>query len=188
MIATLKWDSKHFRQTREAQPLNSPADAQDQAIKPISFKEYFLPGEDINREVIERDIVRHLGNDATVRPYQSRDGRQGYLIRASRVPTTVGVYHIRPWFNVFCLIMTNLGNNRNIETGFRTFQANTGGGGARPVSRCCSDINAQSCQVNKAPKIARSDPFAEPSYPQKDGTLYLIHFTLDCENALTVNR
>jgi hypothetical protein len=60
------------------------------------YKEYFLPGEDINREVIQYDIHRYLGNDATVRPYQHPDGRQGYLIKAYRALTTVGAYHKRP--------------------------------------------------------------------------------------------
>lgn len=52
--------------------------------------DYFLPGEDINREVIQADICRYLGSDATVRPYTHQDGRQGYLIRAYRALTTVG--------------------------------------------------------------------------------------------------
>ena len=37
------------------------------------YQEYFLPGEDIHREVIQYDICRYLGNDATVRPYQHSD-------------------------------------------------------------------------------------------------------------------
>jgi hypothetical protein len=53
------------------------------------YQEYFLPGEDINREVIQYDICRYLGNDATVRPYSHPDGRQGYLIKAYRAPTVV---------------------------------------------------------------------------------------------------
>jgi hypothetical protein len=52
-------------------------------------QEYFLPGEDINREVVQADICRYLGNDATVRPYQHPDGRQGYIIRSYRAPTSV---------------------------------------------------------------------------------------------------
>jgi hypothetical protein len=60
------------------------------------YQEYFLPSEDINREVIQYDICRYLGNDATVRPYQHADGRQGYLIKARRALTTVSVYHKRP--------------------------------------------------------------------------------------------
>jgi curved DNA-binding protein CbpA len=52
-------------------------------------QEYFLPGEGINREVIQHDICRYLGNDATVRPYQHSDGRQGYLIRSYRALTSV---------------------------------------------------------------------------------------------------
>jgi hypothetical protein len=37
------------------------------------YQEYFLPGEGINREVIQLDICRYLGNDATVRPYEHPD-------------------------------------------------------------------------------------------------------------------
>ena len=35
--------------------------------------EYFLPGEDINREVITADICGYLGSDALVRPYLHQD-------------------------------------------------------------------------------------------------------------------
>ena len=37
------------------------------------YQEYFLPREDINRELIQYDICRYLGNDATVRPYMHSD-------------------------------------------------------------------------------------------------------------------
>jgi hypothetical protein len=67
-----------------------PIDLQSRREEAWRFQEYFLPGEDINREVIQYDITRYLGNDATVRPYQHPDGRQGYLIKAYRAPTTVG--------------------------------------------------------------------------------------------------
>jgi hypothetical protein len=68
-----------------------PIDLQSRRREEASrFQEYFLPGEDINREVIQYDITRYLGNDATVRPYQHPDGRQGYLIKAYRAPTSVG--------------------------------------------------------------------------------------------------
>lgn len=51
--------------------------------------DYFLPGEDINREVITADICRYLGRDTLVRPYTHPDGRQGYLITASQALTSV---------------------------------------------------------------------------------------------------
>ena len=34
---------------------------------------YFLPGEALNGEVLQRDIHQYLGNDATVRPYRHPD-------------------------------------------------------------------------------------------------------------------
>jgi hypothetical protein len=37
------------------------------------YQEYFLPGEGIDREIIQYDICRYLGNDATVRPIQRSD-------------------------------------------------------------------------------------------------------------------
>lgn len=37
------------------------------------YQDYFLLGEGINREVIQFDICRYLGNDATVRPYDHPD-------------------------------------------------------------------------------------------------------------------
>jgi hypothetical protein len=75
-----------------------PIDLQSQRREEPSsrYQEYFLPGEDINREVIQYDLSRYLGSDATARPYQHADGRQGYLIKAYRAPTTVGAHHKRP--------------------------------------------------------------------------------------------
>lgn len=97
-----------------------PDDSQDRHRPPIElqperreepaarYQDYFLPGEGINREVIQFDICRYLGNDATVRPYTHPDvgyrlstgstthtqadhhqGRQGFVIKAYRAPTTV---------------------------------------------------------------------------------------------------
>jgi hypothetical protein len=52
-----------------------PIDLQSQRREEPSsrYQEYFLPGEDINREVIQYDICRYLGSDATVRPTQHPD-------------------------------------------------------------------------------------------------------------------
>jgi len=52
-----------------------PVDLQSQRREESSsrYQEYFLPSEDINREVIQYDICRYLGNDATVRPMQHSD-------------------------------------------------------------------------------------------------------------------
>ena len=66
--------SKAYVGDRRARP-RSPIDLQSQRREEPSFRyqEYFLPGEDIHREVIQYDICRYLGNDATVRPYQHAD-------------------------------------------------------------------------------------------------------------------
>ena len=71
-----------------------------------NYNEYFLPGDGIDREVIQSEICRYLGQDATCKPgthddvrtfanirrMQSltlRQGRRGYIIRAYRALTTV---------------------------------------------------------------------------------------------------
>jgi hypothetical protein len=41
--------------------------------RPAPTNDYFLPGEDISREVITADICRYLGPDALVRPYRHQD-------------------------------------------------------------------------------------------------------------------
>ena len=41
--------------------------------------DYFLPGDDINRDVITTDICKYLGSDALVRPYVHKDVSR-YLI------------------------------------------------------------------------------------------------------------
>lgn len=76
--------------------------------------EYFLPSEDISREVIQADICRYLGGDATVRPYTHTDGRQGYLIKAYRAPTTVSNTQIaEKWQRTFFLITVVTGNDHH---------------------------------------------------------------------------
>jgi hypothetical protein len=77
---------------RYRQPINLQSGRREEPSSPLN--DYFLPGEDINREVIQYDICRYLGNDATVRPYIHRDGRRGYLITAYRALTTVSTVQI----------------------------------------------------------------------------------------------
>jgi hypothetical protein len=67
------------RETRAAQP-GVPRDSRDARSRPEEIaprqgprNEYFLPGEDISREVITADICRYLGPDALVRPYRHQD-------------------------------------------------------------------------------------------------------------------
>ncbi len=39
------------------------------------YNDYFVPGTGIDREVIQHEICRYLGNDATVRPFTNKDVR-----------------------------------------------------------------------------------------------------------------
>ncbi|ETN40426.1 uncharacterized protein HMPREF1541_04703 [Cyphellophora europaea CBS 101466] len=50
------------------------------------YNDYFVPGAGI--EVIQHEICRYLGNDATVRPFTNKDGRTGFLVRAYRALTS----------------------------------------------------------------------------------------------------
>jgi hypothetical protein len=56
---------------RHRQPIDLQTERREEPSS--RYQEYFLPGEDINREVIQYDICRYLGNDATVRPYNHPD-------------------------------------------------------------------------------------------------------------------
>nr|KAK5434877.1 hypothetical protein LTR18_009976 [Exophiala xenobiotica] len=52
------------------------------------FSEYFCPGEGIEREVIQHEICKYLGQDATCRPGRNAEGRSGYWVKAYRPFTT----------------------------------------------------------------------------------------------------
>lgn len=71
-----------FRQGLSSDPANDSRDKQEQSFdlqterreEPSSrHQDYFLPCEDINREVIQHEICRYLGNDASARPYTHPD-------------------------------------------------------------------------------------------------------------------
>lgn len=47
-------------------------DRVDDTTRP-EYNEYFLPGDGIDREVIQHEICRYLGQDATCRPYRHQD-------------------------------------------------------------------------------------------------------------------
>ena len=128
------------RETRTAPPVvaRDPRDTRSRAeeIAPRQgpTNDYFLPGEDISREVITADICRYLGPDALVRPYRHQDvsspnsldlallslkqGRSGYLITAYRALTSVSrsyrtCHHISL---TDCIL--HLGNDQNPQAGF----------------------------------------------------------------------
>ena len=79
-------------------------------------RQWFIPGEGIDRHVISADIQRYLANDATVRPGQGtgenqvsqqrpicrpasysqlQQGVSGYWIKAYRNLTSVGIQYVR---------------------------------------------------------------------------------------------
>jgi len=61
-------------------------------------RQWFVPGEGIDRHVISADIQRYLGNDATVRPGQGtgeHQGVQGYWIKAYRNLTSAMIADLR---------------------------------------------------------------------------------------------
>ncbi|EMF13514.1 uncharacterized protein SEPMUDRAFT_125271 [Sphaerulina musiva SO2202] len=61
-------------------------------------RQWFVPGEGIDRHVISADIQRYLGNDATVRPgvgTGDNQGVQGYWIKAYRNLTSAMIADLR---------------------------------------------------------------------------------------------
>ncbi|PIA94841.1 hypothetical protein CB0940_08768 [Cercospora beticola] len=61
-------------------------------------RQWFVPGEGIDRHVISADIQRYLGNDATVRPgvgTGENQGVQGYWIKAYRNLTSAMIADLR---------------------------------------------------------------------------------------------
>ncbi|KAK3649640.1 hypothetical protein LTR56_006823 [Elasticomyces elasticus] len=61
-------------------------------------RQWFIPGDGIDRHVISADIQRYLGNDATVRPgvgNGDHEGAQGYWIKAYRNLTTAMLADLR---------------------------------------------------------------------------------------------
>ncbi|CAK4030245.1 Hypothetical predicted protein [Lecanosticta acicola] len=61
-------------------------------------RQWFVPGEGIDRHVISADIQRYLGNDATVRPgvgTGEHQGVQGYWIKAYRNLTSAMIADLR---------------------------------------------------------------------------------------------
>ena len=68
------------RDTRTAPPVVTRGDIRDPRSRPEEIpprqaptNDYFLPEDDISREVITADICRYLGPDALVRPYRHPD-------------------------------------------------------------------------------------------------------------------
>ena len=65
---------KHMDELRDRH--RSPIELRpERRPEPLRLQDYFLPAEDISRQVIQSDICKYLGNDATVRPYVHPDVR-----------------------------------------------------------------------------------------------------------------
>ncbi|KAI7303367.1 hypothetical protein KC315_g15726, partial [Hortaea werneckii] len=61
-------------------------------------RQWFVPGDGIDRHVISADIQRYLGNDATVRPGVGTgqdEGIHGYWIKAYRNLTSAMIADLR---------------------------------------------------------------------------------------------
>jgi len=56
-------------------------------------RQWFVPGEGIERQVISADIQRYLGNDATVRPGQGNGENQVSLIASHADPPSAHALH-----------------------------------------------------------------------------------------------
>jgi hypothetical protein len=93
------------RRAREVVDIAPSRDYDDDYRPSNKYNDYFVPGTGIDREVIQHEICRYLGNDATVRPFTNKDvcqrvnkdetntnraqGRQGFVVRAYRALTSV---------------------------------------------------------------------------------------------------
>ncbi|RMZ83676.1 hypothetical protein DV738_g1030, partial [Chaetothyriales sp. CBS 135597] len=89
-------DEPPRRREREREALyydsRAPRDDYDEVPQGSARPEYgminfFIDGAGIEHQVIQTDICRHLGNDATVRRF-TQNGREGYMVRGYRALTT----------------------------------------------------------------------------------------------------
>lgn len=65
-------------------------DSRDRDLPPREStrgRQWFIPGDGIEREVIQSDICRYLGRDALVRPFDD-NGQRGFMITAYRTLTS----------------------------------------------------------------------------------------------------
>ncbi|KAJ4658490.1 hypothetical protein HRR90_002046 [Exophiala dermatitidis] len=74
--------------------MDVPSSRDRDSVRP-EYTEYFCPGEGIEREVIQHEICKYLGQDATCRPTRSDEARQGYWVKAYRPFTTAMVQSLR---------------------------------------------------------------------------------------------
>ncbi len=61
------------REMVDAPPRGAYDDHYDDNPRGTKYNDYFVPGTGLDREVIQHEICRYLGNDATVRPFQNKD-------------------------------------------------------------------------------------------------------------------
>lgn len=73
------------RRTREVVDLGPSRDYEDDYRPSGKYNDYFVPGTGIDREVIQHEICRYLGNDATVRPFTNKDVCQHHVKLESRL-------------------------------------------------------------------------------------------------------
>ncbi|RVX68333.1 hypothetical protein B0A52_07336 [Exophiala mesophila] len=77
--------------TRPRVPMDAPMPMEREPSRP-QYEEHFCPGDGIEREVIQLNICKYLGQDATCRPGRDKNGRSGFWIRAYR-PFTSAMEH-----------------------------------------------------------------------------------------------
>ncbi|KIX98162.1 uncharacterized protein Z520_06242 [Fonsecaea multimorphosa CBS 102226] len=70
-------------------PMDATMRDRDEPSRPqLQLSEFWCPGEGIEREVIQHEICKFLGQDATCRPGVDSRGRPGYWVRGYRALTT----------------------------------------------------------------------------------------------------
>jgi hypothetical protein len=111
--------------------INAIPERDQPRVKPGADRDFWIPAEGIERDVITYEITRYLGQDALVRPGKNdvcrasdgaarltdadceQKGQNGYLISAFRAPTTVCVLK----YMIGCCCLTSNTGNDSLDEG-----------------------------------------------------------------------
>ena len=66
-------NDRRNREVVDAPPRGGYAEEHYDEPRGTKYNDYFVPGTGIDREVIQLEVCRYLGNDATVRPFTNKD-------------------------------------------------------------------------------------------------------------------